>query len=236
MRLIVFKQLAMAMVEIEKLLRDKSLSDESRVLLLKQRDALNEINDYLWSFEWLSHESSKQKVRLFLESGYNYKDVWQKAGSTSRTSFETSIWHAARVFQKKIGESTLQLILDGKVDEGLRQFRISIGKMDLTQFIPKSLCDMLPVKEYTRMYSLSECLAELRFLKNLTYSNIKSRLSLLDEVKLSFLRYVLESPDPRYAKRRELMYRYLEGKINDLEELALALKHLEITGEKDDVV
>lgn len=177
---------------------------------LYKLNALNEIKDYVYGCSWLTNEKTKLRVQNFLIHDLNYKKVASLL-NTSQNALEVTISYANKIVKEKIGENTIQLILDGYVDTAMTQFRISVGRYNVMGLVLTEILGMLPEGELLPNISVADCKQELVFLKTLTYKNISDVLDRLSKERLTFLRYVLESNDSDYSFHRDMIARYLSG-------------------------
>ena len=191
MGVVVFRRLELEILNLERQIVECK-SDEDTVSRLRgMKSALEEINSYMLSFGWLTHAKTKERVRTFIDTSYNYVESAKILNVESRSSFETSIWYTSKKFEERIGVDTLKLILDGRVDEGLRQFRVGTGNLSLSTLIPDGVVSHVPKSKYNGLISPSACGKELRLLKNLTSKKIEAAIQSRNEDNIYFIRYIL---------------------------------------------
>ena len=97
-------------------------SDRENTLLLAKQ-LLEEIIDYLKSYKWLYKQSSKEKIKVWIESGYDY-DVLCEQFNISYEGARWSVSWANSQFKKKIGENTIKLIKEGLIEEARAAFYV----------------------------------------------------------------------------------------------------------------
>lgn len=225
----IFRELENLRVQTRLTLMDKNITEDTKIIYKEKLFALHELKSYLDSFDWLSHNKTKERVKVFIQTKFNTEESVKKLEESSKTAFETSMWYASKKFKESIGDSTLSLISEGRVAEGLRHFYIKTGQLNISTITSKEVVDLLPEpSDLNGVIHTSLCRAELRILKGLTLKNISSTFAKLNSDKLSLLRHVLESTDYKYTKQRELIYRYLDNEISDIDTLILMLESIEI--------
>jgi hypothetical protein len=223
MAVIIFRRLENELASVRKLLGGDGISDEDRNSFVDKENALSLLMTYLNSFEWLTHAKTKERVKLFISSRYDYKFCTEQLNMESLSAFETSMWYTAKKFQSKIGENTIDLIMDGAISTALIQFNTGTGKMGLVSILPHGVGNLLPAPLSTGAISISECRGELELLKSLVLKTIKSKLSSLGRDNLAFLRHILESTDVRFSTHRQLLYSYLLGSVDSFDDLLVLL-------------
>lgn len=211
---IVYRRIELEIVRVKKALVKRDLDDQTRKNFSDQLDLLQEIKAYLHSFVWLRNKKTKERVKTFIELKYSYEDSVYRLNEESLTAFQTSMWYTAKKFEELIGTSTLDLISDGRIDDAVRQFHISIGKLNLSSVLLSGVSPLLPEQDSTYPIWIADCLRELKVLANLSSNKVESVLSTLDETKVAFLRYVLEGTDIRYLRHREVIYEFLSNPGN----------------------
>lgn len=226
-RLIIFRELEMMCITTEKHIKSYQYDDKHRRRLLAKMSALQEIRDYLFSYEWLKHKKTIERVKTYLESGYNYKESTKKLNVVSTSAFETTIWYASKKFEESIGVDTLSLLNDNKIMQAVYQFRVGTGKLRLDNLLPSDIIPVIPQPVYNGLIRASDCRNELQTLKLATTKSLESRFKSLDGGQLAFIRYILESSDERYADQRVLIYQYMSGSIAKVDDLLLALRNIE---------
>lgn len=169
---------------------------------------LEKIQEYLHSYSWLSHKKYKDRVALFLASNYDYRGCADNFNSNLNT-FETSMSYAGKKFSKSIGDSTLTLIEQGNIEAAYFQFQIASNSLTLSSFLASEVLSMIPSPSKDITVSLSTCVDELKFFKQVSLPRLRNFFSTLDPIKLAHLRYILEVPDPRYADDRARIIKYI---------------------------
>ena len=158
--LTIFKQIAKLHKEFayeqEKVKKDSDRDKELQTII----DLLEEIIEYVDSFDWLKKDKSKEKVQFFLESGEDYDLLCKQYDISKDTAYNTIRW-ASKQLRDKIGENTVSLIKDGYIEEARAAFYQGTGRLGIEKFVVSELLEHLPEPKYTTYY-LEECKTEDR--------------------------------------------------------------------------
>lgn len=206
-----FRKYVEAREHIEALLRSKEYYGEDNSLEKKQLSALKEIFDYIKNDEtWAGQERSRQKAIIFIKNHCNYAKTKDELGAKSKNSVEASMSYLSKKLERKVGASTIELILEGKVDEAMIQFRAGTGKLNPADYLLDGLFDLLPKADKPHA-NLEECEKEIKFLLTFTKSYLARVSSLYNKENLSYLLYVMTSTDRVVADERKILYQLLKG-------------------------
>lgn len=217
--MIVFKKVERAINEVKANLTLYKENDDKRMLELKKLQALYEILDYIKSFSWLSHQSSKEKVKTFLKCNYNYRKASEILGIPLH-SLETSICYASKSLERKLGQNTIELILDGDINSAMLQFKVGTNSISISNLFCEGIIDMLPKPKKDNTLSLHDCANEIKFLNHITKLSLQKIIKSMDRAKLSYLLYLLTSSDAQYAYERNLLYKYINDDIKNIDDIA----------------
>ncbi|MFG6497280.1 hypothetical protein P8610_18095 [Fictibacillus sp. UD] len=208
---LVFRKFVEAREHIEAIQRCKEFYGEDDSLEKKQLSALKEIFDYIKNDEtWVGQEKSRKKAILFIKNRCNYGKTKDELGAKSKNSVEASMSYLSKKLEGKVGASTIELILEGKVDEAMIQFRAGTGKLNPSDFIIDGLLNLLPLSNKLHA-NLEECKKEIKFLLTLTKANLEKHTNLYNKHNLSYLLFVLTSTDSVVAHERKVLYQLLRG-------------------------
>lgn len=198
-------------------------SDRGKELQIA-KDLLEEVMEYVDSFEWLKKDKSKEKVQFFLESGEDYDLFCKRFDITRETAYNTIRW-ASKQLREKIGENTVSLIRDGYIEEARAAFYQGTGRLGIEQFVVSDLIEHLPEAKYTTYY-LEECKTELAILKNLGLSTLMHYIQVMDERKMAYILFLIEGKSKKSDLYRPYIIQLLEGKIkvDDLIEIEEEIK------------
>lgn len=221
----VFKDLEMLKNETRLYLLRDDVPDDTVYKMHFRKQLLDEIETFMYSFSWLRKSSIINRIDTYRNCHFDVSFTLKTLGETSPKAFNTAIWTASKKFKELIGENTLDLIKRGDDAIARRQFLIRVGSLNSTRLISDKVIELLPEPSLTAgLIYASECRNELQFLKSLTLKNIESVVNRLDDSKLAFLRYLLDTTDSSYAVQRELVYQFLEGEIDSIDNLVVLLK------------
>ena len=237
-RKIIFRKFIEAKELVEATLRSKEFYDEDNTLVRKQYSALKEIYDYIKTDETWAGKQSRRKVIIFIKNRGNYEKTRDEIGSKSRNSIEVSMSYLSKKLSIKIGDNTIELLMEGRVEEAMIQFHTGTGKLNPTDYIIEGLLNLLPEPEKSYK-TLEECKRELRLLLTLTKFNLEKVKKSYDTNHFSYLMYILTSTDIVVSEERKVLYQLLngefsrnaEGEVTDLnEQIAVAIETLSANG------
>lgn len=179
-------------------------------LELRKLRLLSSIISYVNSYEWLAQTKTKEKIKLFLLSKYNYKVVAAQY-KLKLNSLEVSISYAAKRLEKKIGHNTIDLILEGKVELAEQEFLIGSGKFQpTTELFIEGITKLLPRPEKDTGVELYASERELRFLSYFTRRNMNKISDSLDQNRIKHLLYLLTTNDSTLYFRAKGSYPLFE--------------------------
>ena len=76
------KELDDSLIQVQTLIK-KGADEKKMDLYKKQFRALNEINEYVSTYEWAGHEKNREKLRMIRESGFDYDFIETTASLTN---------------------------------------------------------------------------------------------------------------------------------------------------------
>ena len=177
-----------------------------------KRNLLEEIIEYVDSFEWLSRESLKIKIDFFIKSGYDYSKLTEEF-NISYESAKNSVKWAAKKLKEKIGTNTISLIRNGYIDEARMAFYVGIGKVNRDSLIIRDLVEILPQSKYRVVYDLTDCIREISILKNLSKKRLAYYDAVMDRDKMSFLMDILENHSILATHTRPYLIKAIQGDL-----------------------
>ncbi|MFI8711979.1 hypothetical protein [Brevibacillus brevis] len=190
-----------------------SILDEQRLRLLMKLVA------YVNGFEWLSHEKTRAKVKVFLQGRYRYREVAEQLG-VSVSSLHKCISYAGERLRRSIG-GTLDLIKSGDLVGAEREFALGTGVLDSTNIFFRGIQERFePVKDAA--IDLAHCERELSFLSYFSSRNINRLIGTLDERRVCHLLHILLKGDSTYLHERNMLFRcILDGELDASEAIKL---------------
>ncbi len=177
--------------------------------LQKAKVLLEEIISYMNSYSWLKHKSSKEKVRVWTESGFDYKVLCEECGVSYQTARQCICWANSK-FKAKIGENTLALIKEGLMDEARAAFYLHSGMVGLENFVNTEYQGYLPQAKFN-IYSLKECENELKILRLISKARFQNYLDLMDEEKMAYVLWLLMGQ----SKKSDVFRPYILSLLRD---------------------
>lgn len=207
----IFKSLenALKAILIEERKVDRTDKDRAN-LLQQQKSLLKEIADYINTYNWLKHQESKERIRFFLKNKYSYEEYCNNFDTTYEAA-KVSVSYANQKAIEKVGKKTIDLVLEGKIDEARASFYFRSGQLKLRNYIIDSAIPNIPEAEFMSV-DIAECKNELSFLRLYSQAMLDIRVELIEKEKLAYLRYILEGDNPKLAEERLYLLELLQGK------------------------
>lgn len=211
--MLVFKKLDSA-YRVAKTARDNYPSgSQSRNLEEEKIKAFLKIRDYIYSFAWMKRRDAIDKIKAVINKKFNYSEVAEVLGVTVE-SLQVTMSNASKAVEAKIGENTIKLISEGRLDEALLQYQVGVGEISLENHVLSDVLEVYPKSQNSLYTRIEECKEELDFLRLYSKSMMHERMGRLDADRLAFIRYILTNPDGRYVMYRRLLIEYMLGYID----------------------
>jgi hypothetical protein len=211
----IVKTLGECLVKVSNNLRN---NPENALEQAKQA-ALWEILKYVYDLSYISNEKVKGKVIDYIKITTEYKKVngykfVAELHSVTDKAVRQDVDKANEEALKRIGKDTIDLIMQGKVEEGLAAFKEGIRIKYPHEVLLKGVNSLLgEVKDNGEIKSI-DCLDVLCYLKSITKKSIKSTVINLGTDRVSFVKYILENNDAKYAELKQLFFEYLDNKTS----------------------
>ena len=184
----------------------------------KKLNALREILEYVDTYKWVKHKKVIEKVKFVRNCRYDYSLIRDELDMTA-DALKSFMYRVNTNLSLKIGENTIKTILTGgeSINIGLSVFRVLTGSLPLEDILLKETFESLPNKKYTT-FSLKDCIEEIQYLY--TYSKVGREFEEmdLDQNKLAFIRYILESETEKYKVEQRNLLAVLRGKFKTIDE------------------
>lgn len=214
---IIFRRLNEALNTVKTNLSLPSVDSSSTETELRKLSALMEIISYANSLDWLSHEGSKKRIRFFLNQGMDYR-LTARHFNTKPNTIESAVSYACSKLEKLIGLHTLDLLMDGKVDEALTEFYLGTEQKRVEALFLPGVLDLLPPAQRSEHLTLEECTSELGILGILSKAYVEEILNLGSKERLAHVSYILNTSDKKYSLERDLLLRLFTGDFTFNEE------------------
>lgn len=220
--MLVFREIEEAIRKTKVELRNYKDVDAKRYAKATRKlEALTEILTYIKSGGWATTKKSCDRLLYAMKNGTS---AAAKYFETTEDSINASLSQYSKSIRKLIGADTLELILNGDVEEGIIQFHCCSGTVTLEKLlldnpilqIPKYCSD--PMK-----YKIEDCKTELQFLNKYLDSRFRRELEMCDPDKLAYLRCLINNGTVSVYDRAMLV-KYLSGHIT-YDELLAYLEH-----------
>ena len=216
--MLIFKELESAIKSVKRELHNikvaagtDSNSEKLEFLLQKKLDALLELLDYVKSGDWASTKKAKERMLYTMQNG---NEAAAEKFETTLASVKVSMSQYSTTIRNIIGGDTIQLILDGKVDEGLTQFRCRTGNLTLdTLMLHRPMTVFTKDYDITKEIKLSDCKYEMEVIHKYLDSTYQKDIAQCDKNKLGYLKHLM-STDIGHADERALLVKYLLGDMS----------------------
>ena len=123
----VFNELAKLQQRVNAELKNAREGSDEEASLYERAELLDKIVAYRDSYSWLYKNTSKERIKVYIESGYDYQALCDAFNIDYENASATVVW-ASKQFRKRIGEKTLQYIREGYINEAEGLFLVSMGK------------------------------------------------------------------------------------------------------------
>ncbi len=210
-----FKDIKGCLEELNYALEGTTEQDD-RLKIKKQLKLLNMVSDYVESCEWLVKADSKERMQYIIASNYDYKVVRANL-ELSEKELKNFMHYATKRLKTKIGSNTVDLIMTGKLNMAMVQFKSLTGTLSIDKLVRKDALDELPPLKF-KPVSLTECEDEIRFLFDNSAEVLKKRVAGLDKDKMAFIRYILEEDTPKNTKLKYGLIKLLTGNGGSVEQ------------------
>lgn len=185
--------------------------DEDLALEEKRLQLLMQLVSYVNSYEWLSHEKIREKVKCFLKSRYDYRLVAEQFGLPI-SNVHKCISYASDRLRKRIG-GVLTLICSNHLVDAERELAMVTGGVDPSALFVRGILERIDCKKDAGI-DLATCKREISFLSYFTNRNIDTLVESIDTKKLGHLLYVLVNSDSTYPERGILARCIFDGELN----------------------
>lgn len=155
--------------------------------------------------EYISFEDY---IKNFNNEYIEYEEKCEKVYNTAKVS----ISYANQKLIDKVGRNTIELILEGRIEEARATFYFRTGQLKLRNFILDSALAEVPDAEYMTI-NIDECEKELLFLRYYSQTLLEARAEDLDKDKLAYLRYIIEGDNPKLSETRLIILETIKGKM-----------------------
>lgn len=212
----VFKKLNRLSNSINRQLNDVEKDSEKEDRLVDARSLLDELITYRDSYEWMYKLKSKERMKVFIESGCDYNTVADVFG-IEYNAVKSMVHWGSEKFKSKVGENTLDLIGQGLIEEARAAFYISSGKIRVENLLCDEFIKYMPQAKFA-IYNLKDCEKELKVLRAVSKVRINKMGKGIDLNKLAYLRYLIEGHSKYSEVYRPFVLGILDGNY-DLEDV-----------------
>jgi len=189
----IFKKIQLGMtasLERLKSFENEPVFEEEVMLESQKVDSLNEIIRYANKYEYLSKQAAIDRVRYYLKSNYSNQKTADKFGSSLNAS-HVAITYASNKLKAVIGEDTVDQIILGNIEEGMKQFRTLTGVTRYQSIFNAQLEAELPEPQRA-LYSFDECIEELIFITTYTNHRMLEMLNRMDRNRLAYILFLID--------------------------------------------
>ncbi|RAV06617.1 hypothetical protein [Paenibacillus sp. YN15] len=206
-----FRKLEAAYYSVKANLNTDLQEADMRVEISKLK-LLSEMVAYANRYEYLNHKRTKQKMKAFLSSKYDYAGV-AKALGISRNSLEVSVTRASKKLELRLG-SALDRVLAGDVDGAAKEFLIGTGQLLPRSGFVEGALRLLPEPKECPGVDWSVAQPELRLLKLLHSETLSGLIQGHDNERLQMILFILFGHDGKYATERGNLIQYFNEEID----------------------
>lgn len=191
-----------------------SLTDPTHKRIREKAQALNELNKYVDSFDWVKSKPSLDKIKAIIASDFNYSDVATQFGTT-HNSLKVTFSRADKVLKSRI-ELPFNLVMTDKLEEAMQVYKLSTKEMTLAEY-HSTLPLLEPVIKlgFTNPQEdidWSEAVNALKFLNIYAKPKLQVGIERAGH-QLGHLLYILLSADTSYTFERELILSYINNNL-----------------------
>lgn len=213
----VFNELVYIYSKTMKDLENVEKDSDAEAYLIEKQELLEEIIEYRDSYSWLYKNTSKDRMRVYLENGCDYNAVCENFGIDYENATSTVAWGTSQ-FEKKIGKHTLEYIKKGYIDEARAAFYTGAGKVSLKTTVIEEFQKYLPEPKYCS-FSLKDCKTELQILKHVSKYYILDLIRHMDKEKMAYLLYLIEGTSKKADIYKLQLLCYIQDSNFSVDEL-----------------
>lgn len=200
----------------------------TRMEAKEKLQALNELNSYTDSFEWVKTPKTLEKVKVVIQNNFDYEVSANQLGTTVKT-LKVMFSRCDSVLKAKI-EQPLKLIEEGKFQEGVDLFLLGSKELELQNYKTKiplldTVLNITPI-EPSRDYSVVEYINALKFIKIYSKPQFQVGVERSGKEHINYLLHILLNPSDQYNYQKTLIIQFLNNEIK-LEELVQYLSEFE---------
>ena len=178
-------------------------SEEDATLDKRRLALLMQLVSYVNGMEWLSHAKLAAKVRVFLRSRFNYRQVAAEFGVSVKQAHK-SISYAGDTLRNHIG-GVCELIRSGDLVAAERELGVTTGMVDVSSLFVRGIMGRFQPTKCAGVV-LSECRKELSFLSLFSSRVFDGLVASLSEEKMGHLMYIFSSVDTTYLREKGLIW------------------------------
>lgn len=209
----IFKEIEEGLAYLKREIVETNSDDKETLLDLKRRlKILLEVAEYVDSCEWLTKQDAKEKITKIRASKYNYKLIREELNLTE-DAIKSFMKYCIRKVKDKVGDNTVELILEGDLRVAAVQFYTLSGRYKLQDLIMLEVYKELPESRFNPD-TLLNCRKEIEFLLDYSNAEFKRRYEELDKDKLEFVRYIIEKNTPKYSEEKYKLVGLLLGQTD----------------------
>jgi hypothetical protein len=232
-RIVIFRRIVEEINQLNDSIMEKEFSNQDTGLDKKKKEALLTILRYAIDEKWKwTGRKSKAKILTFITSGCDYTETANCFNAKSVNSIEVTISNLGKKFEKVIGVHTIDLLLEGHVEEAMITARTGIGDIDLESYFLAGFTEFLPNTSQKKkaLFKIEDCKKELLLFAHFTKHNVEKYLKGYSQEKLSYLINILTSTDKSVSVERQVLNQLFSGAYNEYKitgQIDRALKEIE---------
>ncbi len=190
-----------------------AITDEDKIKFLQDKlELIDEVIEYVKSFCWLKRKTTIEKVKFFIECGYDYELLCREFDITDTMARNTISW-SYRKLREHIGENTISLIKQDRIADAWASFYMATGKVTVNDFLMEDLIKILPREKFYGGISLAECYSELLFMQSFSSYRLERLYKHSDDKRLAYLLHLLSGSSKKADLYRKYMIAVLQGRM-----------------------
>ena len=201
----VFKSLRKMAIETDKTLEKCPSGTQTEMVYKDKKYLIERIEKYLNSYEWLKHNEYKDKIKFYIENGYDYDAFCEHFGIKYQNARST-IRYAGNQFKEKIGENTIALLKLDKIQEAKASFEVASGNIKVKDYLLKEFAEFMPDRKFG-VYKLEDCKEELEILRVMSSIMADYYADIMDKNKMAYLVNLIEGK----SRKADMLRPYLIG-------------------------
>ncbi len=199
-----YKILETEQLKTEKELDKANIGKEREDFLIDKSNLIFEIFQYINSFSWLKRAGTIEKIKFFIDSGYDYPLLCKEFGISDSTARNCVSWSYKKL-RDRIGENTVSLIQQDRIEDARLSFDMAIGKIQPKDLLVSDFIKVIPKEKFHAGISLEDCRTELKIMQYYSAYRLEDLYKRSDGEKMEYILHLLVGT----SKKADLFRKYL---------------------------